>query len=124
VLISVAAALGIVQLLFSAFSIGFSWSDQLAYSLESAADNAGLSDTFKDLALQAANPPDDLQVRFAAIKAKDEFRRAADMKSGLTEEELRFGHRAGLRQFGRECNGCKKIPQSMDSTNCSICGRF
>jgi mobilome CxxCx(11)CxxC protein len=123
-LITVAAALGLLQLGFSAWSIVFSWSDNLAYGLESAADNFSLADSFKEMASQAMSPPADLQIRFASVKAKDEARRAADAKNGVTEKELRFGHRAGLRQFGRECTGCKKVPQSLDSTDCAICGRF
>jgi mobilome CxxCx(11)CxxC protein len=61
--VTVAAALGVLQLGFSAWSIGFSWSDNLAYSLESAAENFALSDAFKELGSQAANPPGDLQIR-------------------------------------------------------------
>ena len=62
-LITVAAALGLLQLGFSAWSIVFSWSDNLAYGLESAADNFSLADSFKEMASQAMSPPADLQIQ-------------------------------------------------------------
>lgn len=42
----------------------------------------------------------------------------------VTDTEKRMGMRFGLRELSRECIGCKKIPLSMESTDCSICGNF
>lgn len=123
-LIGVAAAAGVVQLLLSAWSIVYGWADNLQYALESAADNFDLSLKFKELAEQAQSPPADLETRAAGLKARDAARQMADAKRGITPKELRYGHRAGLRQFGRECDECKQIPRSMDATDCHTCGRF
>lgn len=123
-LIAIAALVGIVQLGFSAWSIVYSWADNLQYSQESAAENFDLALKFKELGEQAQSPPDDLALRVAALNAKDDARQMADAKKGITAKELRYGHRAGLRQFARPCDECKLIPRSMEATKCPTCGRF
>jgi mobilome CxxCx(11)CxxC protein len=122
--IVIAALAGIVQLVLSAWSIVFSWADGLQYSLESASENFDLSLKFRELGEQAQTPPNDLELRVAALKAKDDARQMADAKRGVTHKELRYGHRAGLRQFARECEECKQIPRSMEASKCNTCGRF
>jgi hypothetical protein len=47
----------------------YSWPDGLQYSLESAAENFDLSLKFRELCQQAQTPPDDLELRVAALKA-------------------------------------------------------
>jgi mobilome CxxCx(11)CxxC protein len=119
-----ASLAGVIQLFFSVWAVVNKWDDKLEYSLESVAENFELSSTFQQLGSLAPEPPADLQVRFVAAQAKDDARRAADDKKGLTEKELRYGHRAGLRQFQRRCEKCKIVPVAMDSTDCPVCGRF
>jgi mobilome CxxCx(11)CxxC protein len=123
-LIAIAALAGIVQLAFSAWSIVYSWADALQYSLESASENFDLSLKFRELGEQSQAPPDDLELRVAVLKAKDEARQMADAQKGVTFKELRYGHRAGLRQFARSCEECKQIPRSMEASECHTCGRF
>jgi mobilome CxxCx(11)CxxC protein len=124
VLLWLAALAGVIQLFFSVWAVVNKWDDKLEYSLESVAENFELSSTFKQLGTLAPEPPADLQIRFVAAQAKDDARRAADDKKGLTEKELRYGHRAGLRQFQRKCEKCATVPVSMDSTDCPVCGGF
>jgi mobilome CxxCx(11)CxxC protein len=123
-LITMAAVAGVVQLGFSAWSIVYSWPDNLQYSLESAAENFDLAIKFRELGELAQAPPGDLETRVAVLKAKDEARQMADNRKGITAKELHYAHRAGLRQFGRACEECKQIPRSMESTECNTCGRF
>lgn len=123
-ILGVAAFVALIQLFFSAWAVVYKWDDKLEYSLESVTENFALSSAFQELGTLAPQPPSDLEVRFTAIKVKDEARRATDAKQGLTEEEFRFAHRAGLRQFQRPCVECKEVPRSMESTDCPVCGRF
>ena len=123
-LLVIASAAGVFQLGFSAWAVVYAWADNLEYSLDSATDNLELSARFKELGTLAVDPPPDLTATFAIVKAKDDARRAADSKKGVTDRELRYGHRAALRQFERKCEGCQQVPRSMDSTECPICGRF
>jgi mobilome CxxCx(11)CxxC protein len=123
-LIPLAAALGVVQLVLSGYSLVYGWPEKLEYALTSVADNLDLSAQFKELGSMAINPPADLDVRYAALKAKDDARRRDDATKGVTPAEFRYGHRAGLRQFGRVCKSCKTEPVSMAPTECEQCGRF
>lgn len=123
-IIVVAGVLGLIQLLVSAASVVYGWADNLEYSHESGAENLSLSDAFKELAQTASQPPANLVDRFAVVKARDEARRGQDTRKGVTEKELRFGHRAGLRHFLRKCDSCGLVPDSMKATDCSFCGRF
>ncbi|MBS1826338.1 MAG: hypothetical protein JST93_13530 [Acidobacteria bacterium] len=123
-----AAAAGVVQLVFSAWSIVYAWAENLQYSLESTADNRDLATQFSELGGQVAAPPNDIEVRFERLKTRDDARRAADVKRSVSEKEMRYAHRAGLRRFGRKCEGCGEIPKSMKpegkSKDCPVCGRF
>lgn len=42
----------------------------------------------------------------------------------IKDKELRMGMRYGLRNYRRECAGCGKVPVSMKSTHCDVCGKF
>jgi mobilome CxxCx(11)CxxC protein len=120
----VVGVVSVSEALVSLWSLVFTWADDLSYSQRSAAENLALSSAFRELAQQCENLPSDFDVKFAALRSTDEARRAQDVEKRVSEKELRYGHRAGLRQFQRECEGCKKVPTSMDSTDCNICGKF
>lgn len=120
----VVAILGIAQLIMSLWALVACWADNLQYSLESASENSDLAARFKELAQQAQNPPDNLELRYIELKTLDDARRKVDAKRGVKPHELRYAHRAGLRQFQRECIECHVTPRSMDATQCNTCGRF
>jgi mobilome CxxCx(11)CxxC protein len=123
-LLFLAGALGVIQLIVSAVAVVYGWADGLEYSLDSSTDNLFLSEEFKRLGGTAPDPPANLEGAAAALLARDEARRAQDTKKSVSEKEMRRGHRASLRQFGKECTGCKLIPISMKPTQCPICGDF
>jgi mobilome CxxCx(11)CxxC protein len=123
-LLLVAGALGILQLIVSAVAVVYGWADGLEYSLDSAADNLFLSEEFKRLGATAPDPPASLETTAAALRARDEARRAQDAKKSVSDKELRRGHRAALRQFGKACAGCNLVPVSTKPTECKICGDF
>jgi mobilome CxxCx(11)CxxC protein len=123
-LLIVVGIVSVAEALVSVWSLIANWADNLSYSQRSTTDNLALSSAFRELGQQSQNPPSDLQLRFADLRSRDEARREQDAEKGISEKELRCGHRAGLRQFQRTCQGCKQVPTSMDSTDCSICGRF
>lgn len=122
--LAVVGFVSVAEALVSLWSLAATWADSLSYSQRSTAENLALSSAFRELGEQGQTPPMDFEIKFTDLRSRDESRRATDAEQGVTEKEKRYGHRAGLRQFGRECEGCKIKPTSMDSTNCSICGRF
>jgi mobilome CxxCx(11)CxxC protein len=121
---SLAGLLGLVQLLLSIAAVVRSWPSELEYAHESATANFAFSEEFKRLGGMAAQPPADLQARASELIAKDEARRQQDNKRGVSDKELRKGHRHGLRYFQRACVECKLVPTDMCSTTCNVCGRL
>lgn len=122
--IKAAAGIGIVQLMVSVLAVTTDWSENLEYSNESATENLYLSKKFEQLGQMAKSSPRDLKARYERLVTIDESRSKQDTKRNVSEKELRKAHRYGLRQFQRECVGCKLVPTSMKTTKCDICGRF
>jgi len=120
----VVSIIALIEALVSLWSLAANWPDNLSYSEGSSAENLALSSAFRELGQQAENPPADIELKFTDLRSRDESRRAADAQKGVTENEKRYAHRAGLVQFKRQCEGCKTVPTSMDSSNCGVCGRF
>lgn len=118
---------GLIQVLFSLWSLVSGWNDSLAYSLESLTHNARLAAAFSEVA--QSNDQNET-IRFDLLKVEDQSRRNADQTKGITEKEIRKGMRAALRQFRRPCSGCGEIPTSMDvkvnprSKDCGVCGNY
>lgn len=122
--IALAIPLSIIQLLISVFAVTFKWDDELAYSYESSNDYNNLSEEFKVLGNLPPNNFQKLQDEVKIANTKLRLRGEQDSKHNIKEWELRMGMRYALREFKRECYGCKKIPISMESTDCDVCGRF
>lgn len=119
--LALAGVLGIAQLVMSAWALSAKWDDTLAYSLESTTDNNRLATAYDKL---AKSPPPDAATRFEVLEAENAARDASDLKQGVSEREHRMGMRAALRQFKQACDTCKKVPTSMEPTNCDTCGNF
>jgi mobilome CxxCx(11)CxxC protein len=122
--IGISVPLIIIQLIISVFAVVHKWDNKLAYSYESVISHNNLSDEFKKL---GKLPPDNfnsLQYNYDIIEAKYKARIEQDSKHGIKERELRMGMRNALREFQRKCVGCEKIPLSMESTDCDVCGKF
>ncbi|NRS90843.1 mobilome CxxCx(11)CxxC protein [Flavobacterium sp. 7E] len=122
--IAISIPLSIIQLIISAFALVNNWNDYLSYSLEAVNDYNALSDSFKKL---GKNPPSDYTEffhQFEILETKMNSRTENDSKYNLKERELRKGMRYSLREFQRQCVGCKETPKSIESTNCDVCGKF
>ncbi|MEB2774604.1 mobilome CxxCx(11)CxxC protein [Algoriphagus sp. D3-2-R+10] len=123
-LILVAIPLSIFQLLVSTISVAFKWSDELSYASEAIQSHQYISDRFKKLAAFSKNSFDDLDREYEILNAVLQSRKDQDSKHNLKDWELRMGMRYALREFQRECVSCKKVPLSMESTTCPVCGNF
>lgn len=123
-ILSIALIFSIGQLVFSLWSLVARWPDQLGYALESSWTNHNLSSRYKAL---ASSPQQDLlkfRQQLDMLDIENDQRERLDYQQGITEAEKRMGHRAGLRQFGRACTECGKIPDSLEASYCSTCGKF
>lgn len=122
--LTVAAILGGIQAVVSLWSLVSGWNEAHAYARVSVGANDALSNAFKTL---AQNPPasyDELKARFDLLQVESQNRTQLDLDQGVQDPEQRMGMRAGLRQFERRCSGCGKVPTSMESTDCGVCGNF
>jgi mobilome CxxCx(11)CxxC protein len=122
--IPIAIVVGIAQVLFSAWSLVSDWTGNLAYARESATANAELAARYQQLGRSAPESITDLRHRFDLLFVEDGTRRRRDLEKSITDRERCRGLRAGLRQFGRECSACKRVPVSMTPTLCEVCGKF
>lgn len=120
----VASIVVIIQLIWSLYSLIAGWDDEFGYARVSAVENFDISTKFAELGRQASSPADDLAIHFAVLQARDDGRRANDSTRNLKDKEKRYGHRAGLRHFQRECQCCHKVPESMKASKCDVCGGF
>lgn len=122
--INISIPLTILQLFISVFALANKWDDNLSYSLEANNDYGNLSDSFKKL---GKNPPKNIQDfrhQIEILETKYNLRCDQDSKYSLKERELRMGMRYSLREFQRQCIGCEKVPVSIESTDCDVCGKF
>ena len=123
-LINVAIPVSIFQLVFSVLAVIYKWDEELGYSYEASKDHNYLSQEFKSLANIPADNETELKRRFDILVTKLQSREEQDSKHNIMEWENRMGMRFALRQFKRECVGCKTTPISMESTDCDICGKY
>jgi mobilome CxxCx(11)CxxC protein len=126
-LIFIAGALGVVQLVFSIWSVVANWPENLEYSATAGAANIHLSNKLKALADQAASPPADFDVMYTELIAMDEAQNDLDNRRDITDAEKMYGHRAALRQFSLKCTACGEVPVSMKMAffswnRCPVCG--
>ncbi|MEK0336651.1 MAG: hypothetical protein QQN41_04360 [Nitrosopumilus sp.] len=122
--IAIAGILGIGQLISSIWSLAAKWDDSYAYALESTSSNYSLSNKFQSL---GKNPPQEisgLKLQYELLITENQSRSQSDYKQNISDMEKRMGLRASLRNFERECNGCRRIPKSMEASDCDVCGNF
>ena len=124
IVITIAIPVLIIQLTFSVLAIIFKWDEELAYSYEASNSHNALSSEFKKLAKHSPCDFAEFDRLFELLSTKYQNRSEQDAKHSIKEKEHRKGMKYALREFQRECVGCKKVPLSMESTECPICGNF
>lgn len=123
-LMFVVAATGVVQVGMSVLALIHHWSEEHAYSNQSASVNFQLSDEFKLLSPLLNTPTLSLRKDFDRLVAQDQIQTSLDNKKHVTDSEKRRGHRNALWQFQRQCASCGIQPTDMKPTTCTTCGDF
>ncbi len=113
----------ITYMIFAVWSIVNRWQESYSYAIESNISNKSLSEKFVDLAKKETLSQQDY-TKFEFLNQEKEFRQSLDERQTISEDEKRLAMRSALRQFQKECVGCQKVPNSMEPTNCPICGDF
>jgi mobilome CxxCx(11)CxxC protein len=117
-------AVSLALFILSTLAFAFKWDDELAYCYEASQNYNTLFEEFKKLWLF---PEEDLSVldrKYTLLNANYGFRQQQDAKHDITEKERRKAMRWQLREFQLICVGCNEVPQSMEATNCPVCGKF
>ncbi|MBI3799361.1 MAG: hypothetical protein HY268_20645 [Deltaproteobacteria bacterium] len=107
----------------SLWSLVAKWEDKLSYALESSSANNRLSNDYREF---AKNPPTEPEFRLGLdrLDIEDQLRNDTDNRQGISEAEKRFGMRAALFKFQKQCISCGKVPESLRPTSCNTCGNF
>lgn len=124
IVIGIAGAIAIVQLLYSIWSLVSRWDNNLAGYIESKATNYNLSSRFENLSKDASLGQAEFDSEFRVLEKEAEIRKSLDHQFDVTDKEKRMGMRYGLRQFQRPCASCNKVPTDMKQTSCGVCGDF
>ncbi|MCA9620487.1 MAG: hypothetical protein KC731_15805, partial [Myxococcales bacterium] len=122
-LLVLASLVAVGQLAVSIWSLVSGWETTLKYAYESAGDNNHLSREFQHLGQSDPNAPA-FDAAYQRLKGLNDARERADGSQGISDAELRYGMRVGLREFQRPCAGCGEIPTSTTPTDCDVCGNF
>lgn len=118
-----AAALGVVQLVVSVWSLTSDWSGGLQRSSERIWVNHELAKGFADLGRTPPSDPAELQRSFDLLAAEEKVSERTDYQLHITPAENRAGYRAASRHFQRQCATCGQAAQSLQpESDCPTCG--
>lgn len=131
ILIPIAGAVGIAQLVVTLWSLVNKWDDSYAYALRSQDGNADLLRKWEALGKTLVSAPSqasapafiDSYNRVSEIQAEQS---KEDKKQGVTDKETRRGMREALFKFRQKCLVCCIMPTSRKAgpSKCNCCGNF
>lgn len=124
ILMFLVASAGVLQAGMSVLALINHWSEEYAYSKQSASVNFQLSDEFKLLAPSSISPTPSIRKDFDRLVVRDQIQASLDNQKHVTDSEKRRGHRNALWQFQRQCASCGIQPTDMNPTRCTTCGDF
>lgn len=114
--------LAIAQLALSTILIVLGSDGQLSNYSRKSTEFSLLSSEFEQLAKFPDNDFNVLSKKYDILVERE--RNLSRDNFEIKDEENRIGMRAGLRNYRRECAGCKETPISMKPTKCDVCGNF
>ncbi|WP_215232092.1 mobilome CxxCx(11)CxxC protein [Dyadobacter linearis] len=120
--IAITSPFAIAQLVVSTYITVSGLEEKAALFSSQTIQFSLLNSEFQSLGLTPLPSIDIYQARYEVLKERE--RSLSVHHHQVSEEELRKGMRSGLRNYQRECAGCKTVPLSMISTNCPVCGNF
>lgn len=120
-------ALGLLAIAGSAITtvgIVMGWSRRLSEAHHSHVQNLSIADAYERLVKSPPKLKDTFMSKKAAVDARNEVQTQSDGGIAISQHEKAFGHRAAHRHRKRPCAGCDKVPLSLRSSDCSVCGSF
>lgn len=120
----ISTILGGILALWGLWGLVAGWADSLAKAEGSIVANTSLREEWREL--KTSNDAN-VNVRFAALQAKDLAREQADQLHGIAEGDKAKMMRASLMQYQMVCVNCGAKPTSMTpprGANCATCSNF
>lgn len=94
--------------------------------LDSSATNKIFAAEARDLATNTSLPAEVFNTTFAELRGKIKAQDTNDERLDFSEQDRKFGLRAGLKRFQIACGDCRQTPRSedasLDQSNCKTCG--
>lgn len=128
--IPVAAGIGVVQLIYSLWSVFAGWVASYDHAVRAIVTNQGLVKRYETLGKRETTDAAELRQQLDFLKTIDAIQEESDYRQGVTGAEKRMGMHALLRQYEKECTACKKTPTDMKSAHwwrrnrCGVCDDY
>lgn len=122
--LAILSIISLIQVVLSTWSIVAGWNEANEFYTEASYWYSSISEEYESLAKTPPNKLKKLETEIKLIDNKNSYSQMQAVKYELSEKEKRRGMRYALRNFRRKCVGCGKVPTSMESTDCDICGDF
>jgi mobilome CxxCx(11)CxxC protein len=119
-IVTVASAVGIVQIVLSMWALVARWDEAYGAAQESVRTNNDLYHKFRSL---RDIPPQDYMAALELLRQENMRQEGHDYRQSITEKEKRYAYHQSMRYLGNKCRGCHIIP-SGKSTKCSTCGNW
>lgn len=121
ILIPVAGALTIMQLVISLWALVSRWDEKNDYAISAIKANTRLLAEFNRL----CNSNDE-EIKNEIQHLRDEYSRVnqEDTAHGVYEKEIRWGMRKALIHYSLTCPTCSQKAVSMTPSECDTCGNF
>ncbi|BAL10571.1 hypothetical protein BJA01nite_01900 [Bradyrhizobium japonicum] len=118
------AVAGLAQALLSLWSLIARWDEDRAKSIQLMADTSELEVNWRDIGRRDVAG---LEAAYEVARARQRVVDARLASAELTQDELRIGMRAGLRELQKPCVTCNEIPATIDPPKkpkkpCPVCG--
>lgn len=123
--IGIAIPITIIQFAISVCAVIFKWDDRLSYCYEASQHYTDLFSRYKTLNLSHIEADvNDSENKLKLLEVEYLSRMFQSTKQNIRDWEFRLGMRYALKNLKVPCSSCKKIPESMNPTDCDVCGNF
>jgi mobilome CxxCx(11)CxxC protein len=120
IIVTVASAVGIVQIVLSTWALVARWDEAYGAAQESVKANNDLYHQFRSL---RDMPSQDYMAALELLRQENTRQEAQDYRQSITETEKRYAYHQSMRYLRKPCEECQLVP-SGKSSRCNACGRW
>jgi mobilome CxxCx(11)CxxC protein len=124
ILVVVGGGVGLLEVVLAVWSLSAGWVQAHAYAVSSSVGNQRLFRDYRSLAANSPTGTGEFRARLNVLTAVDDAREEQDSGQDISPAEKRYGMRAALRKFKRNCSACDVVPKGMRPSDCEVCGKY